>query len=356
MEPLKPIEQLMDDCVTKQASDLHLSVGLPPIYRVHGRIIRSKTPPCEVEQIDTIANELMNDVQRQHYRNDLTLDMGHTTAKGHRFRVNIYRESGNTALAIRFLDGGLKTVEELGLPAQLNYLSELKSGLVLVCGATGSGKSTTLTALLNSINEKQEKHILTVEDPVEFVHRNLKSIVHQRELYTDVPDFASAVRAALREDPDVIMVGEMRDLETMRAALTAAETGHLVFSSLHTSDAVGVVERLIGSFPGNEQGVARQRIAYALKSVVAQRLIPTIDGKGRVVAAEILMINTAVSNLIDSARSRQIYSVMESSTRQGMQTMDQALARHVAARRIGHDVGRSLCRDLVSFERMLGGT
>lgn len=349
------ILQLMDDCVPLEASDLHISVGLPAVYRVHGRITRLDEPDYTPEMLDQMANALMSDSQREMFEQDLTLDMGVTTAQGNRFRINIYREQSNTALAIRYLDGGLKTTRELGLPPQMDYLAELKSGLVLVCGATGSGKSTTLTAILNSINEHQEKHILTVEDPIEFVHQNKKSIVHQRELYTDVPDFASAVKASLREDPDVIMVGEMRDLETMRTALTAAETGHLVFSTLHTNDAVGVVERLIGSFPGNEQGVARQRISQALKAVVAQNLLPTISGKGRAVVAEILMVNTAVANLIESGKSKQIYSVMESSTRQGMQTLDQALARLVKAKRVSLESARGLCRDINSFERMLGG-
>ncbi len=355
MNSLKRIQQLMDDCVKLEASDLHISTGLPATYRIHGHISRLDEEAYSSELVDEMAFALMSDFQREQFANEMTLDMGFSTTMGYRFRVNAYREQGNTALAIRFLDGGLKTTRELGLPPQMDCLAELKSGLVLVCGATGSGKSTTLTAILNSINEHQAKHILTVEDPVEFVHENKQSIVHQRELYTDVPDFASAVKASLREDPDVIMVGEMRDLETMRTALTAAETGHLVFSTLHTNDAVGVVERLIGSFPGNEQGVARQRIAQALKAVVAQNLVPTMNGKGRAVVAEILMVNTAVANLIESAKSKQIYSVMESSTRQGMQTLDQALARLVAAKKISLESGRTLCRDIGSFERMLGG-
>lgn len=349
------VHNLMDQCVELEASDFHLSVGLPATYRIHGKITRLGEHQYTAEEVWSLADALLNDNHREHFSRHLTLDMGYTTPKGFRYRVNLYREMGNCALAIRYLDGSLKTTRELGLPPQINYLTGLKSGLVLVCGATGSGKSTTLTAILNDINENQEKHILTVEDPVEFVHTNIRSIVHQRELYTDVPDFASAVKAALREDPDVIMVGEMRDLDTMRTAITAAETGHLVFSTLHTNDAVGVVERLIGSFPGNEQSVARQRIAHALKAVVAQNLIPTVDGKSRAVAAEILMVTTAVANLIESAKSNQIYSVMESSARQGMQTLDQALARLVRARKITFDSASALCRDPASFQRLIKG-
>lgn len=349
------IIQLMDDCVELQASDLHLSANLPACYRIHGKIQLLEEDPFSPEDVALMAQALMNERQQALFHDEMTLDMGYTTEAGHRFRINVYREKGHVALTIRYLNAELKSTRDLGLPVQMDYLAELKSGLVLVCGATGSGKSTTLTAILNNINENQARHILTVEDPVEFVHQNKKSIVHQRELYTDVPDFASAVRAALREDPDVIMVGEMRDLETMRAAITAAETGHLVFSTLHTNDAVGVVERLIGSFPGSEQTVARQRIAHALKAVVAQNLVPTANGRGRVVLAEILMINAAVANLIESAKSKQIYSVMESSTRQGMQTVDQALAKLVRSQAITLEQARAYCRDSQTFERLLSG-
>jgi twitching motility protein PilT len=349
----KYIRQLMDDCVALEASDLHISKGISPTYRIHGKITRTQTPALCAADIEAMAKSLMNAHHCEYFAQHMTLDMGFSSEQGFRFRINIYRQMGSIAMAIRYLDGGLKTTKELGLPPQISYLTGLKSGLVLVCGATGSGKSTTLTAILNDINENQEKHILTVEDPIEFVHSNIKSIIHQRELYTDVLDFPSAVKAALREDPDVVMVGEMRDLDTMRTAITAAETGHLVFSTLHTNDAVGVVERLIGSFPGNEQSVARQRIAHALKAVIAQNLIPSARGNGREVVAEILMVTNAVSNLIESSKSKQIYSVMESSSRQGMQTLDQALARLAIAKAISVEAAQRLCRDPESFNKLL---
>lgn len=349
------IVSLMNACVEQEASDLHLSADLPPVYRVHGRMLRNDEPALTAADVQGMAYSLLSKAAQAQFESELTLDFGYTSDEGYRFRINLYREQGRCALAIRYLDSRLKTTRDLGLPPQMDYLAKLKSGLVLVCGATGSGKSTTLTAILNAINEQQEKHILTVEDPVEVIHQNKKSIVHQRELYRDVPDFASAVRAALREDPDVIMVGEMRDLETVRSALTASETGHLVFSTLHTNDAVGVVERLIGIFPGNEQSVARQRIAQALKAV-AQTLVPVANGRGRAVVAEILMVNTAVANLIESAKTKQIYSIMESSARQGMQTYDQALAKLVKHRQIHIEQGRAMCRDVASFERLLGAT
>lgn len=347
--------RLLERCAELKASDLHLSAGLAAVYRINGQIqVATDSPVYNADELAVMADVLMNDSQRALFQREMTLDMGFSLGSAERYRINIYREQHGVALAIRYLDRSLKTTDALGLPPQMSYLSGLQSGLVLVCGSTGSGKSTTLTALLNEINEQQHKHILTVEDPIEFVHRNKKSIIHQRELYASVPDFAGAVRSALREDPDVIMVGEIRDLETIRAALTAAETGHLVFSTMHTSDAVGVVERLIGSFPGDEQAVARQRIAHALKGVVAQNLVATQDNEGRAVVAEILLVTPAVVNLIETGKTRQIYSVMESSNRQGMQTQDQALARLVQARRICLDMARMLCRDLHSFERMVG--
>ena len=353
MDTHQHIRNLMDQCVRLGASDLHISVGLVATYRIKGEIKSVGESGFSIEQVQRMAESLMNDTHKTYFNEHMTLDMGFSSEEGARFRVNIYREMGHCAMAIRYLDGNLKTIAELGLPSQINFLTQLKSGLVLVCGATGSGKSTTLTSIINDINQNQRKHILTVEDPIEFVHKNAQSIVHQRELYTDVPDFASAVKAAMREDPDVVMVGEMRDLETMRAALTAAETGHLVFSTLHTNDAVGVVERLIGSFPGNEQSVARDRIAHALKAVIAQNLLPSLDGTKRVVVAEILMVTHAVSNMIESGKSKQIYTVMESSARQGMQTLDQALAKLVLSKQLSLHTGRTMCRDAPGFDALL---
>ncbi len=354
MNTAQHIRDLMTLCIEKNASDLHLSVGQPAALRIYGTITRQEGDPYSADQVLAMAESLMTAEQRQQFAEQKTLDMGFSLTGSQRFRINVYREMGHCALAIRYLDGRLKTLKELGLPPQIEQLTHLHSGLVLVCGATGSGKSTTLAALLNSINSQYSRHILTVEDPVEFIHPQKQSIIHQRELHSDVPDFASAVKASLREDPDVIMVGEMRDLETMRTAITAAETGHLVFSTLHTNDAVGVVDRLIGSFPGNEQGVARQRIAYALKAVIAQQLAPVIGGQGRAVVAEILMVTNAVSNLIESTKTKQIYSIMESGAALGMQTLDQALARLVKGRTISQDLGRQLSRDPATFQRLLG--
>ncbi len=354
MAVVEKLIELMDLCVEFGASDLHLSVDLPPIYRINGKLTRHDEACIYCpEKMTKMCHSLMNQQQKELFDLDMQLDLGFSTAEGHRYRINIYKEKGHHALAIRYLDGQFRSMRELGLPAQLESFAKLKAGLVLVSGATGSGKSTTLTALLNSINQQQEKHVLTIEDPIEVVHENIKSIFHQRELFTDVKSFASAVKASLREDPDVIMVGEMRDLDTIRAVLTAAETGHLVFSTVHTNNAVGVIERLVGSFPGDEQVVARQRIAYALKGVIAQHLLPTVNGKGRAAAIETLVVNSAVSNLIEASKTKQIFSIMESGSRLGMQTLDQALVKLVKTKKVTEKDARAICKDVSSFTRLL---
>ncbi len=345
-------DQLLSVCVAMGASDLHISCDAQAVFRLDGLLHRDEGDALSAETVASMTSVLMTEFQRHEFETKLTVDLGYSDPAGERFRVNCYREMGRPAIAARHLDQQMLSLDQLYLPNQLQRLAGLKSGLVLVTGATGSGKSTTLAALLNEINRTRECHILTVEDPVEFVHQSQSGLVHHRELYTDVPSFAEAVRAAMREDPDVIMVGEMRDLETMRAAITAAETGHLVFSTLHTGEAVGAVERLVGSFPGEEQDVARHRIAMTLRGVVAQHLIPRRDGKGRVPAVEMLMVTRAVSNLIENAKTRQIYSAMESGSQEGMQTLDQALALLVSKGMISRDAALTACHDTEAFARL----
>ena len=346
-------DKLLLFCVKEGASDLHLSISRPPVYRLHGELKTLEAEAVSGETLEMIVHSLMTPGQQAEFESQQSIDLGYSSPEGDRFRVNCYRQLGQVAMAIRHIDQDMCDVEQLSLPPQLRKLAHLKSGLVLVTGATGSGKSTTLAALLHEINTNRNCHILTIEDPVEFIHVGKKSLIHHRELYTDVPDFPSAIRSALREDPDVIMVGEMRDLETMRAARTAAETGHLVFSTLHTADAVGTVERFVGSFPGDEQSVARHRIAMSLRAVVSQHLLPTSNGGGRVPAVEILMVTLAVANLIDGAKTRQIYSSMESGAGEGMQTRDQSLAQLVARRQISREVARQFCNDPVAFDKLL---
>ncbi|MCG8428268.1 MAG: PilT/PilU family type 4a pilus ATPase [Chromatiales bacterium] len=353
MEGVTLFNRLLTECVSRGASDLHISSGDRAVFRVSGGLQRQQESSISQEEVEAICTGIMTEHQCHEFSQKLTVDLGYTSTDGERFRVNCYREMGRPAIAVRHLDQQMLSLEQLRLPPQLHKLAYLKSGLVLVTGATGSGKSTTLAALLDEINRNRQCHILTVEDPVEFVHANQQSLVHHRELYSDVPTFADAVRAAMREDPDVIMVGEMRDIETMRAALTAAETGHLVFSTLHTGEAVGAVERLVGSFPGEEQAVARHRIAMSLRAVIAQHLVPSHNGKGRVPAVEVLMMNRAISNLIENTKTRQIYSAMESGANEGMQTLDQALADLIRKNLISRELALSVCHDDAALDRLI---
>lgn len=339
------------------ASDLHLTVGCRPSYRVMGELMQAP-PELGAALIDDawmgrLAARIASERQREELTRSGHLDLGYGTPDGERFRLNLYREQGHLALAARHLNQSLLSIEGLGLPPHLAEVAKLHSGLVLVTGATGSGKSTTLATLLDLINRTRAAHILTVEDPVEFVHRPQRCVVHHRELGTDVVSFASAVQASLREDPDVIMIGEMRDLDTMRAAITAAETGHLVFSTLHTAEAVGCVERLVGSFPGGEQDVARHRIGMSLKAVIAQRLLRRANGRGRVAVVEILMVNSAAANLIEQGKTRQLFSLIESSGAEGMRTMDQSLAQLVNQGVLGKSEAFGHCKDPNTLERLL---
>jgi len=352
MNAQRMFDELLARCVALDASDVHIGCDGLAVFRVHGNLSRDGGEVVSRQTVEALVEAVMNAQQRDEYRCQRTVDIGYTAPDGERFRVNCYQAMGRPTIAVRHLDQRRLSLGELNLPPRLRDLARLKSGLVLVTGATGSGKSTTLAALLDEINRNRACHILTIEDPVEFVHHDHKSLVHHRELHTDVPGFAAAVRAAMREDPDVIMVGEMRDLETMRAALAAAETGHLVFSTLHTGEAVGSVERLLGSFPGEEQSVARHRIAMSLRAVVAQHLVPRRDGRGRVPAVEVLMVTRAVSNLIETAKTRQIYSLMESGAGEGMQTLDQALAGLLHRGVIEQEAALAACHDPAALERL----
>ncbi len=348
------LDRLLRQCVDMGASDLHIGAGAVPAFRLHGLLERPSDEPVPEEDVDAIALSLMQDYQPAVFNERKSLDLG-VSAHDSRFRVNVYRERGKTALAVRMLPKDMLSLTGLHLPPQLNDLAKLHSGLVLVCGATGSGKSTTLATLIDEINEKRACHIITIEDPIEFVHEDRRALIHQRELFTDVPSFPDAVRAALREDPDVVLIGELRDTETIRTALTAAETGHLVFSTLHTGDAVGSIERLVGSFPAEEQVVARHRIGMCLRAVVAQHLLPASNGRGRVPAVEILLVNPAISNLIATSKSKQIYSAMEAGRADGLQTLDQSLAELVRDRWITPDQARQRARSPDAIDQMLRG-
>jgi twitching motility protein PilT len=321
------IDDLLEQMVARRASDLHVTVAAPPVVRVRGEMER-------LEGFDLLSSEdtqqllyrILSSEKQKQLEIKRQLDLSHSIPGLARFRVNVYFQRESVGAAFRMIPDELKTLEELGIPSTLHLLAEKPRGLVLVTGPTGSGKSTTLAALIDEINRNRAEHILTIEDPIEFLHRHKRCIVNQREIGPDATTFAEALRAALRQDPDVILVGEMRDLETISTALTAAETGHLVFGTLHTQSAPSTIDRIIDVFPPEQQEQVRIMIAGSLQGVVTQALLPTADGVGRVPALEVLLPDDAVRNLIRQGKVEQIYSVMQTNTSRGMQTMEQSLA------------------------------
>jgi twitching motility protein PilT len=331
---LHSIDDLLTVMVERNASDLHLSAGSPPVIRVTGRL--EPLPDYEQltpEEIRTLMYRILSTEQQKVLETRRQIDLSHSIPGLARFRVNAYFQRDSVGAAFRLIPDDIKTLDQLGIPAKLYELADKPRGLVLVTGPTGSGKSTTLASLLDHVNRTRHEHILTIEDPIEFLHHHGTCIVNQREIGPDATSFADGLRAALRQDPDVILVGEMRDLETVATALTAAETGHLVFATLHTQSAPTTIDRVIDVFPAEQQGQVRVQLASTLQGVVTQNLVPTASGLGRTAALEILIPDDAVRNLIRQAKVEQIYSVMQTSTSRGMQTMEQSLAdlvlRHV---------------------------
>jgi twitching motility protein PilT len=336
------IDTLLEWMVGRGASDLHLTVGSQPAIRVNGRLHRlDNFPELTAEDSRQLLYRILNTEQQKRLEIDRQIDLSHSIPGVARFRVNIYSQRESLAGAFRMIPDSLKTLEELGLPTSLYELANKPRGLVLVTGPTGSGKSTTLSALIDEINRTRADHIITIEDPIEFLHRHKQCVVNQREIGPDATSFAEALRGALRQDPDVILLGEMRDLETISTALTAAETGHLVFATLHTQDAASTIDRVIDVFPASQQGQIRTQLAGTIQGVVAQALLPTADGQGRVPAIEILLPDDAVRNLIRQAKLEQIYSVMQTNTARGMQTMEQSLADLVIRRVVTRELALS---------------
>ncbi|MDP8256085.1 MAG: type IV pilus twitching motility protein PilT [Candidatus Alcyoniella australis] len=319
------IDKLLGYMPTFKASDLHLSPGEPPIYRVHGDIRRAQDETLTSATIHEMLIEIMDDRRREIFERTHDLDMIYSIEQLARFRVNVLLQERGVSAVFRMINNEILTAEQLSLPQAVVRLSGLKRGLVVVTGPTGSGKSTTLAAIINEINSERQLHVLTIEDPIEYVHQNKKCLVTQRQVEDHTLGFPQALRAALREDPDVILVGEMRDVETIRLAITAAETGHLVLGTLHTASAAKTVDRIIDVFPENDKEMIRMMLSESLKGVLAQVLLKRIDGKGRVAAFEVLLGSTALSNLIRESKTYQIASLIQTSRSQGMQLLDQSL-------------------------------
>jgi len=349
-EPARALEEMLKHCETTDASDLHLAPEHVPLVRIDGELVPIPGHHAlRAEQTEALSESLMNSGQRQALAERGSADGACSSPGGARFRFNIFRRQGKRVVILRRLEDRFRTLAELGLPDDLYRLADLPDGLVFVSGPTGAGKSTTLATLLDRINRERHCHMITIEDPVEYLHDPHLAEVNQRELYTDVSDFNEALVSALREDPDVILVGEVRDLKTIRMAITAAETGHLVYTTVHAGDCVSTIERLVGVFPSDEQDGIRRQLALVLRAVVNQQLVPAItaDGrKGRVAAAEVLINTAAVANLIVLGKSNMIYSFLETGHNVGMQTMDQDIARLWSMGLIDEQTALAACRNV----------
>jgi twitching motility protein PilT len=324
------IEDLMEEVIDRGGSDLHLSAGLPPYIRISGRLTPTDHEPMSPESCQRLIFSMLNNTQRKHLEQNWELDCSYGVKGLARFRVNVYKDRGTYAACLRALSSHIPTMEVLGLPNIVRELSEKPRGLILVTGPTGSGKSTTLASMINNINLTRSEHILTVEDPIEFIYEPVKSLIHQRQIGEDSKSFANALRAALREDPDVILVGEMRDLETIALAISAAETGHLVLATLHTSSAAQTVDRIVDVFPPDQQQQIRIQLSTSLVAVLSQTLIPRVNARpgefGRIMAQEIMVVTPAIANLIREGKTAQIYGAIQTGGKLGMQTLERVLA------------------------------
>jgi len=335
------LRELLELVVKRKASDLHLTVGSPPQLRVDGKLLKMDSDILEPEDTKKLAYSIMNEKQRQKFEEKSELDLSFGIEQLSRFRCNIFMQRGNVAVAIRQIPFRIPTFEELGVPKIVAEFANLPRGLVLITGPTGSGKSTTLAALLDKINRERHVHILTVEDPIEYLHRHQNSIVNQREVHSDTQSFASALKYALREDPDVVLVGEMRDLETVEAALNISETGHLAFATLHTNSCPESITRIVDIFPSNQQEQIRVTLSFVLQAVVTQQLIPRVGG-GRVLGLEIMICTPAIRALIRDDKLHQVYSLMQAGQKYGMKTMNMSLAELYLARKI--TLGEAMAR------------
>ncbi|HMX42639.1 MAG TPA: type IV pilus twitching motility protein PilT [Elusimicrobiota bacterium] len=339
--------------VQKKASDLHLTVGAPPALRVDGVLIQTNLEKMTPDMCQRLIYSLLSDVQKQRFESENELDISFGIKGLGRVRMNVFRQRGSVGAALRSVPSRFMSFEELGLPPVINDVVNLPRGLVLVTGPTGSGKSTTLASLIDYINENRQCHIVTIEDPIEYIHFHKQSLVNQRELGTDTQSFTSALKYVLRQDPDVILVGEMRDAETIAAAMTIAETGHLVFSTLHTNDAAGTVNRILDSFPPERQEQARSQLSFTLQAILSQALLMHASGSGRVLAAELLLVTPAVRNLVREQKVEQIYLAMQTGSKSGMQTMNQCLLGLVQRGQITHATALEYSNDVDELRKAL---
>ena len=349
------LADFLETVLNSGASDLHLTSGLPPMMRVHGELtpitgFRKLFP----QDLQAMMYSILTQKQRERFEEGLELDISYSLPGKARFRVNVFQQRDAIGSVMRLIPYEIKDPDALGLPPSVKEFAKMRRGLVLVTGVTGSGKSTTLAGLVDIVNSTRQEHIMTVEDPIEFLHRHKKCIVNQREVGTDTHSFSSALKHVLRQDPDVILVGELRDLETISMALTAAETGHLVFATLHTQDAPQSVDRMIDVFPPHQQEQIRVQLAGTLAGIVSQQLLPTADGKGRVVAVEVLLATPAVRNLIREGKTHQIYTSMQAGGKFGMQVMDQHLAELVKKNKVTYEMALERCHHIEEFNRLTG--
>ncbi|MBX4201729.1 type IV pilus twitching motility protein PilT [Candidatus Saccharibacteria bacterium] len=348
------MELLLEEVVKKDASDLHLQTGMPPMLRLDGALTPHDQIPLDEKAVEELVFSLLDDDQKQVLLRDKEFDFSFAFGDLGRFRVNAFHERGNLAAALRLIPNKIRTIEDLGLPQIVNKFTEYPRGLVLVTGPTGSGKSTTLAALVDRINTERASHIITVEDPIEYTHKSKRSLVVQREVHYDTFSFSAALRSALREDPDVVLIGEMRDLETIAAAITIAETGHLVFATLHTNSASQSIDRMVDVFPPHQQPQVRAQLGNMLMAICSQRLVPVLGG-GRVAAAEILVATPAVRNIIREGKSYQLEAVIQTGAEFGMQSMDRTLVNLIHSGTISYDEARNYAVDLEELDRLMRG-
>ncbi len=349
------IEILLEEVIKKKASDLHLQVGLPPILRIDGALAPvAGTDILTEETIELLIFAILDEDQKQILLKDKEFDFSFAFGDLGRFRVNAFHERGNLAAALRLIPNDILTIEQLGLPQIVNKFADYPRGLVLITGPTGSGKSTSLAAIINKINTERTAHIVTIEDPIEFTHKSKKSVIVQREVHYDTYSFSAALRSSLRQDPDVVLIGEMRDLETIAAAITIAETGHLVLATLHTNSASQSIDRMIDVFPPHQQPQIRAQLSNMLVAIASQRLIPAIGG-GRIAAAEILIATPAVRNIIREGKSHQLEAVIQTGAEYGMQSMDKTLVSLIHQGTVSYDEARNVAVDIDELDRLMRG-